>query len=241
MNWSLVNSLWPLFVSMVLGSAGIWLMLPPKGRQGRFVGAILSVAGLLLLAIQLLGFGQWNGQAMFMLLATFTTISAVATITMRSPVYSAIWFALTLLGTAGLLLLQEAQFLAVATIIVYAGAILVTFLFVLMLAQPEGHAIYDRMSWGKFAPLCAVLSGVLLVGGLTFLLSDLEAMPEAASLPTDNHMARLGGELFSRRLLSVELAGTLLLIALVGAIAIAKDTRPKPRQAVSTSSDGRQA
>ena len=55
--------------------------------------------------------------------------------------------ALSLLGTAGLFLFQGAQFLAVATIVVYAGAILVTFLFVLMLAQPEGQASYDRVSW----------------------------------------------------------------------------------------------
>ena len=54
---------------------------------------------------------------------------------------------MSLLGTAGLFLFQGAQFLGVATIVVYAGAILVTFLFVLMLAQPEGHAFYDRVSW----------------------------------------------------------------------------------------------
>ena len=61
--------------------------------------------------------------------------------------YCAVWFALSLLGTAGLFLFQGAQFLAVATIVVYAGAILVTFLFVLMLAQPNGRAYYDRVSW----------------------------------------------------------------------------------------------
>ena len=70
-----------------------------------------------------------------------------ATVTFRNPVYCAIWFGLSLLGTAGLFLFHGAQFLAVATVVVYAGAILVTFLFVLMLAQPEGQASYDRVSW----------------------------------------------------------------------------------------------
>ena len=70
-----------------------------------------------------------------------------AAVTFRNPVYCAIWFALSLLGTAGLFLFQGAQFLGVATVVVYAGAILVTFLFVLMLAQPAGSAFYDRLSW----------------------------------------------------------------------------------------------
>ena len=82
--------------------------------------------------------------------------------TFRSPVYCAIWFALSLLGTAALFLFQGAQFLGVATIVVYAGAILVTFLFVLMLAQPEGDAFYDRISWEG---LLAASTGALMVGG----------------------------------------------------------------------------
>ena len=82
------------------------------------------------------------------MLAGVTVVSAaVATVTFRSPVYCAIWFGMSLLGTAGLFLFHGAQFLAVATVVVYAGAILVTFLFVLMLAQPEGQASYDRVSW----------------------------------------------------------------------------------------------
>ena len=76
-----------------------------------------------------------------------TIVAAVATVTFRNPVYCAIWFGMTLTGTAGLFLFAGAEFLAVATLVVYAGAILVTFLFVLMLAQPEGDASYDRRSW----------------------------------------------------------------------------------------------
>ncbi len=93
-----------------------------------------------------------------------TLVSAVCTVTFRSPVYCAIWFALSLLGTAGLFMLQGAQFLGVATIVVYAGAILVTFLFVLMLAQPEGHAYYDRVSWEG---MLAATTGAVIVGVLT--------------------------------------------------------------------------
>ena len=67
-------------------------------------------------------------------------IGGVLTITSRNPVYSALWFALVVIATAGLFLLAGASFLAAGTIIVYAGAIIVTFLFVIMLAQMEGKA-----------------------------------------------------------------------------------------------------
>ncbi len=168
---------------------------------------------------------------MFYVLAGVTVISAVCSVTFRSPVYCAIWFAMSLLGTAGLFLFQGAQFLGVATIVVYAGAILVTFLFVLMLAQPEGDAFYDRISWEGLLAAC---TGALLVGVLTLTLFGVLSNPKpeerpvapftseqlAAGVLTPDHMARLGGELFSRYLVAVEVAGTLLLVALVGAVAI---------------------
>ena len=83
---------------------------------------------------------------------------------MRSPIYSAIWFAVSLLGTAGLLIDHQAQFLGVATVVVYAGAIVVTFLFVVMLAQPDGHHTYDRLSWGRLAKPAMITCGGVLMG-----------------------------------------------------------------------------
>ncbi len=87
---------------------------------------------------------------MFWALAAVTLIAAAAAVVTHKPVYTALWFALSLLGTAGLLLFDGAQFLSISTVAVYAGAILVTFLFVIMLAQPEGHAPYDRITWGWY-------------------------------------------------------------------------------------------
>ena len=71
-------------------------------------------------------------------------VGGLLTVTSRNPVYSALWFASVVLSTSGLFLLADAPFLAAGTIIVYAGAIIVTFLFVIMLAQMEGKADYDR-------------------------------------------------------------------------------------------------
>jgi len=172
--------------------------------------------------------------------------AAVATIVSQSPVYSAIWFALSLLGTAGLFMFQGAQFLGGATIVVYAGAIVVTFLFVIMLAQPEGHSLYDRLTWGGLPKILGVVAACLLLGILTFMMSSLKreasrapsvaavsaSLPESArskrgGVLDQKHVANLGGHLFSEHLISVEVAGTLLLVALVGAIAIAIHGKPR--------------
>lgn len=226
----------PLFWSIICGTVGIWLMLPKGGRRRRMAGGAVAVVGLGLLAVLLPPLGPIVQRILFWSLGGATVIAAVMTISSRSPVYSAIWFAFALLTTAGLFLLQGAQFLSVATIVVYAGAILVTFLFVLMLAQPQGHDVYDRISWGRLAPLFAAITGLLLVGGLTYVVrldQDTVAQLETVTVPeeadnavlAENHMAELGSQLFTRHLVSVEVAGILLLVALIGAIAIVAHKR----------------
>ena len=167
----------------------------------------------------------WTEAWTFRVLTIITLVAAVATVSMKSAVYAAIWFALSLLGTAGLFFFQGAQFLAIATIVVYAGAIVVTFLFVIMLAQPDGQASYDRVSWAHSSKTASVITAALLVALLTVTVRQakpeplLQKQPEAV-LETEHHVARLGSYLFSRRLVEIEVAGTLLLVALVGAVAI---------------------
>jgi NADH-quinone oxidoreductase subunit J len=221
--------------SAVLLALGLWLLLPRGNAGGRFFGWLLTLAGLALVGTVAWKLGTWGAQGLFWVLSAITLIASVATIMFRSPVYCAVWFGLSLVGTAGLLLFQGAQFLAVATIVVYAGAILVTFLFVLMLAQSTGRAYYDRLSW---EPFMSAVTGAVLVGILTTALvgaslgrapvtsrADLEA-----NILADDHVAHLGAELFSRYLLGVELAGTLLLVALVGTIAmVSHEAVPRPK------------
>jgi NADH-quinone oxidoreductase subunit J len=202
----------------------------------------------------------------------------------RSPVYAAIWFAMSLAGVAGVLLVLGAQFLGVATIVVYAGAILVMFLFVLMLAQPAGLAPYDRVS---NEPFLSALAGAVLLGVLSLSIGRLSAGPatccalpsRATATPTaaehaaaagvtppaasdtaapaaavaiataadplaENHVARLGGELFGRHLVAVEAAGVLLLVALIGAIAVVsrgEDAHAAEAAATRAPSAGRSA
>ena len=220
----------PLTWGVVLGGLSLWLMLPRGSSKGRALGAVLGIAALGCLGARLLPLGPWDTNVVFWILSGVSVASAACTVTFRSPVYCAVWFALTLVGTAGIFMLQGAQFLAAATVVVYAGAILVTFLFVLMLAQPGGDAYYDRVSWEG---LLAAITGAVLLGILSLTIGKLNldsaVSPAADALAgnvlTPEHVARLGAELFGRHLIAVEVAGTLLLVALVGATAIVSAQR----------------
>ena len=101
--------------------------------------------------------------SLFSIFSIAALASAVMMITNRNPVYAALWFALVTLSTCGLFLLQSAPFLAAATIIVYAGAIVVTFVFVMMLAQQSGATIYDQRSR---QPLLATITAFILLGAV---------------------------------------------------------------------------
>jgi NADH-quinone oxidoreductase subunit J len=236
----------PTFWAIVLGSLALWLLIP-GGRfhatPWRILGGLLTLASGVLFAVELPTFGPLGTQVMFWVLSVVTLGSAVAMLSAHSPVYSALWFALSLIGTAGVFLMQGAEFLGVATIVVYAGAIVVTFLFVIMLAQPEGHAVYDRLSWGWFPRPAAILTAAIFLGMLAAATTGLKSQadaPAAEAVSTEQlaenggvlaplHMANLGRQLFSGELVAVEVAGTLLMAALVGAIAIAMHGKHPPR------------
>jgi NADH-quinone oxidoreductase subunit J len=232
--------------AVTAAAASLWLLLPrgAESRPARWLGGLLgaaAIAGFVLTGRRLGGIGE---EAVFLIVSLVAVISGAATIVSRSPVYSAIWFALALAGVSGVLLVLGAQFLGVATIVVYAGAILVMFLFVLMLAQPAGLAPYDRVS---NEPLLSAIAGATLLGLLTLSIGRLSADPSCCQMPSKaaalaadpsatrgaaidaptaadplaaDQVARLGGELFGRHLLAVEAAGVLLLVALVGSIAV---------------------
>jgi len=264
-----------LILATVLGAVGMWQLLPRAGARGKLLGAACLAVALGLWASRMPLLADWVQSGLFFILAGVTIVAAVATVTMRNPVYCAVWFGMALLGTAGLFLLAGAEFLAVATIVVYAGAILVTFLFVLMLAQTEGRAWYDRSAWEA---LVSAVAGIVIVGLLSVttsgvLLSKVDNAAERAAAEraaaegkgafgqaedrvlaelrkaaeraaaiaaaaegkgdrqaedgvlAEHHVARFGAELFGRHLIAIEVAGTLLLAALVGAAAIVSQTR----------------
>jgi NADH-quinone oxidoreductase subunit J len=214
----------------VVAVLGLWLLLPRRTGRARGIGVVLAAISLGLLGLQTPRLADWLSECVFDVLASVTLVAAAAAITLRNPVYCAIWFGMSLLGTAGLFLFQGAQFLAVATVVVYAGAILVTFLFVLMLAEPSGQAVYDRTNWeGAFSVVC----GVFLISVLSMTVMSVLETSNPPGLPvavfaddrqkgvlSAEPVALLGQSLFSRHLIAVEVAGILLLVALIGAAVI---------------------
>ena len=223
-----------LLLAALLFAVGVWLTLPGGDFRGRLIGIALAVAGCGLFGSQTAWLAGWGDNALFSILACVTVGSATAAISLRNPLYCAIWFGLSLVGTAGLFLFQGAEFLAVATVVVYAGAILVTFLFVLMLAQPQGRARYDRVSWDA---LISAFCGAFITGVLTITITGGIRSPgfrppvlvseanREANVLSPQHTARIGGELFGRYLIAVEAGGALLLAALVGAAVIVGQSR----------------
>ena len=233
----------PLVGACGLLAVGLWLSLPRGGAKGRRIGILFTVAAIGIIAWQLPPLVGWLDRGLFASFSCVAILSCVAAVVSRNPVYSAIWFGLALLGTSGLFLLTGAQFLSVATVTVYAGAILVTFLFAIMLAQPRGHTPYDRMSWEAFLSAAA---GAILVGLLTSAIGrpaaasgELVAVPPAVAavdredaathgILAENHVAHLGQELLGRHLISMQAAGALMFAALVGAVAIIAHGRKFP-------------
>jgi len=243
----MISSHTMLALGTVLAAIGVWWLLPGSSTRRRTLGGVLALIGFGFFGSQAPAVGDWFTKGMFHVIAAGTIVAAVATISFRNPVYCAIWFGMTLTGTAGLFLLAGAEFLAVATLVVYAGAILVTFLFVLMLAAPEGHSSYDRHSWES---MISAFTGAVFVGILTMIIGSAigkmekfsppmadkgthaSATAQSADLPERGQqrsapptISRLGAVLFTRYLVAVEAAGALLFAALVGAAVIVTQGR----------------
>jgi NADH-quinone oxidoreductase subunit J len=242
MDW--ISQNWLLVISLVLMGLGVWWLMPSSWPRSRAGGWLLALAGGGLLASRLhVATGPLAESILFWIFSLGALLSAVLMITSRKPVYAALWFALVTYSTCGLFLLQSAPFLAAATIIVYAGAIIVTFLFVMMLAQQAGATVYDQRAR---QPLLATIVAFVLLGALVYTIKiwDVERAVagafEAQATVAANDLSRpaedqpigtmhgLGRSLFGDYLFAVELAGTLLLIASIGAIAMA------PRRAEGT-------
>lgn len=159
---------WPLSLVMFLGLAAVYLLLPRPRRYPPLWGA--ACAGLAILLGGAILMRSQPGSVENFLFYTFSgiaVVSGVLLVTQQNPVRAALSFALVVLSTCGLFLLQAAPFLMAATVIVYAGAIVVTFLFVIMLAQQAGLSDADQRSR---EPLLACIAGFVLLGALLYVL-----------------------------------------------------------------------
>jgi len=149
--------------------------------------------------------------------------SALVMITRRSPVMSAIWLIVNFFALAGLYLTLHAQFIAVIQIIVYAGAIMVLFLFVIMLLNlGDEKKLREKISYRKIigAGLSAgVLMELLAILGFSSVRFPEQDVDRALQVGT---VENIGKELFSTFLFPFEITSVLLLAAIVGAVILAK-------------------
>ncbi len=177
-------SSWLFVLPLVIGAAAIYLLLPRPRAYPVLWGALLGVAALLLGGWLIVGFGVLTPESfLFYVFSAAAVGFGALLVTQRNPARAALAFALVVLSTCGLFLLLAAPFLMAATIIIYAGAIIVTFLFVLMLAQQEGPSDADARSR---EPMLASAIGFVLLGALLYVLmladDNRVAGPTAAEL-----------------------------------------------------------
>lgn len=159
---------WLVLLPVVLGFAAIYVMLPQARRVKPIWGGALAAVALILGAGVLIRTDSLLVETLlFYAFAGIAIGGGVMMITQKNPVHAALSFALVVLSTCGLFLLQAAPFLMAATIIIYAGAIVVTFLFVIMLAQQEGVSNADQRSR---EPFLASLAGCILLASLLCIL-----------------------------------------------------------------------
>lgn len=170
---------------------------------------------------------QHGADLLFYLFAAGALVSAVAVVTLRNPVYSAVSLLATFLSVAALFFLRHAEFVGVVQIFVYGGGIMVLFLFVIMLVNIKALASADR-----FAPrmgLSLVVAGILVLW-VGFLLAQIDL---GAAFGQPETFVQVGGEvvgnsealamvLFQKYLLPFEIASLFLLVAMIGAVVLGR-------------------
>ncbi|MEZ5499437.1 MAG: NADH-quinone oxidoreductase subunit J [Steroidobacteraceae bacterium] len=165
---------------------------------------------------------------LFYMVSAVLIAAALGMIITRNPVYSAMCLVLCFVTSAVIWLLIEAEFLALVLILVYVGAVMVLFLFVVMMLDinfeelRRGFARYAWLGW-----LVAMVIAAELIGVVTARTLGVDATQGAAALPEGYSNTReLGEVLYSNYLYPVELAAILLLVAIVAAIALTMRKRP---------------
>jgi NADH-quinone oxidoreductase subunit J len=157
----------------------------------------------------------------FYFLATMAVVSAIFVITRRNPVHAALSLIVTLLSLAGFYLMLYAPFVAGVQIVLYAGGIMVLFLFVIMLVNLEQNIREYQFNKQWLVGILAALS----LGGLLLFVYQRghDIFPrDVAALPEAQNTQQIGIALYGNYMLPFEIASLLLLVAIVGAVVMAK-------------------
>jgi NADH-quinone oxidoreductase subunit J len=162
-------------------------------------------------------------QAVFYFFAALAIVSAILVVTRRNAVQSAIFLVTALLATAGIFLNLNAEFVFIVQVILYAGGIMVLFVFVIMLVNLDValHQVQFNRQWFVALIISAVLAAQV-AAAVAVSRHSLYTMPAAAPETLEPNTERVAFYLFHTYMLPFELASILLLVAMVGAVVMAK-------------------
>jgi len=179
----------------------------------------------------------------FYLFATLTIAPALLVIFARNPVHSVLWLILAFFNAAGLMLILGAEFIAMLLVIVYVGAVAVLFLFVVMMLDIDFASL--RSGFTKNLPF-GLLIALVLLAEMVIAVGARSAGPNvvvhhaAVAGPVEPNIVAIGTMLYSRFLYPFEIAGLILLVAMIGAIVLTHRSRGDTRgQKVSRQVDRR--
>ncbi len=168
----------------------------------------------------------------FYVFAAIMVFAAARVITARNPVHSALFLVLTFFTCSGIWLLLEAEFLAIVLVVVYVGAVMVLFLFVVMMLDVNVEPL--REGFVKYMPV-GLLVGLIMLVEMVFLITqryfknDQYPVPERATAEAMGNTESLGRLLYSEYLFQFEIAAIILLVAIVAAIALTMRRRPNTK------------
>ena len=161
-----------------------------------------------------------NIEILFYLFAAVTVFAALRVITARNPLHAVLYLVLAFVSTAGIWMLLEAEFLAIALVLVYVGAVMVLFLFVVMMLDINIEKI--RVGFLHWLPVGLLLAGLIVVQmvwvlGAKETSAGITAVQHAADYSNTKELGRL---IYTEYVYAFELAAVILLVAIVAAIAL---------------------
>ena len=168
---------------------------------------------------------------MFYILAAVILFGAVKTVTAKNPVHASLYLVLTFCMSAMMWMLMQAEFLGITLVVVYVGAVMVLFLFVVMMLNIDIEEM--RAGFWRNAPVAFTVGVLMAVAPVPILVApdtNLATFGAMKDIPADYSNVRdLGGQLYTTYLLPFELAGVLLVLGMVAAIALVhrKTLNPK--------------
>jgi NADH-quinone oxidoreductase subunit J len=166
----------------------------------------------------------------FYLFASIMLASAFMVVISKNPVYSVLFLILAFFNAAGLFVLIGAEFLAMLLVVVYVGAVAVLFLFVVMMLDINFAEM--RAGFQKYLPLGLIVGGILVFELVAAMYGDAfsgATLPEASEIA---NTVRLGGVLYTKYIYLFQVAGLILLVAMIGAISLTMRHRPGVRRQV---------